>query len=97
MTRSRRKFSAEQKATIVRRHFKDKTAISALAEEYAVQPSQIHQWVALALEQIQRSFEHENLQRRSAKRAEAKLVEIREDRIKRLEEKLAHKNELIAA
>ena len=57
MTRNRRKFTAEQKATIVRRHLKDKTPISSLAEELAIQPTQIYQWVALALEQLDRVFE----------------------------------------
>ncbi len=49
MTKTRRKFTAEQKAAIVRRHLKDKEPISSIAEELSIQPTQIHQWVALAL------------------------------------------------
>ena len=55
MTKSRRKFTASEKAAIVRRHLKGKEAISAIAEELSIQPTQIHQWVALALEQVERA------------------------------------------
>ena len=47
MTKPRRKFTAEQKAEIVRRHLKDKIPISSLAEELALQPTQIYQWLAV--------------------------------------------------
>ncbi len=56
MTKNRRKFTAEQRAEIVRRHLKDKTPISTLAEELSLQPTQIYQWVALALEQLDKLF-----------------------------------------
>jgi transposase-like protein len=52
MTKTRRKFTAEQKSTIVRRHLKDKVPISSIAEELSIQPTQIYQWVASALEQV---------------------------------------------
>ena len=57
MTQSRRKFTAEQKAAIVRRHLKGKESISSIAEELSIQPTQIHQWVATALDQVERAFE----------------------------------------
>ena len=43
MTNSRRKFTAEQKAAIVRRHLKGKQSIATIAEELSIQPTQIHQ------------------------------------------------------
>ena len=49
MTKSRRKFTAELKAAIVRRHLKGKEPISAIAEELSIQPTQIHQWVAMGM------------------------------------------------
>ena len=57
MTKNRRTFPAEQKAEIVRRHLKDKIPVSSLAEELAIQPTQIYQWVAMLLEQAARVFE----------------------------------------
>jgi transposase-like protein len=43
--RTRRHFIPQQEAGIVRRHLAGKEAISALGEEFKVQPSQIHGWV----------------------------------------------------
>lgn len=39
MTNSRRKFTAEQKAAIVRRHLKGKESITTKAEELSIQPN----------------------------------------------------------
>jgi transposase-like protein len=44
MSSSRRRFSPEQKAQIVRRHLANKQAVTALAEEFGLPPSQIHLW-----------------------------------------------------
>jgi len=54
MTKTRRKFTAEQKTAIVRRHLKDKEPISSIAEALSIQPTKIHQWLAMALEQVER-------------------------------------------
>ena len=56
MTKSRRKFTASEKAAIVRRHLKGKEAISAIAEELSIQPTQIHQWVAMVVDQAERAW-----------------------------------------
>ena len=96
MTKTRRKFTAEQKAAIVRRHLKDKVPISSIAEELSIQPTQIHQWVALALEQVERAFEKSARSEKVSQRAEAKINQLKDQRIKKLEEKLIHKNEVIA-
>jgi transposase len=42
MRQSRRHFSASQKAQIVRRHISGKESVSNLADEFGLQPSQIH-------------------------------------------------------
>jgi transposase-like protein len=96
MTRTRRKFTAQEKATIVRRHLKGKESISAIAEELAIQPTQIHQWVAMALEHVEKAFEKTAKSAKAAKLSEAKAQELRERQIKRLQEKIIHKNEVIA-
>ncbi|MBU6173618.1 MAG: transposase [Planctomycetes bacterium] len=96
MTKSRRKFTAEQKAASVRRHLKGKESISSLAEEMSIQPTQIHQWVAMVVDQAERAFEKTAKSEKASKRAETKINELNEQRIKKLEEKLIHKNEVIA-
>lgn len=88
MSRTRRRFTPEQKAQIVRRHVAGKEAVSALAEEFGLQPSQIHAWVNTVLAQADKAFE------RSAENG--RVEKAHERRIERLEAKLANKNEVIA-
>jgi transposase-like protein len=96
MTKSRRKFIAEQKAAIVRRHLKGKEPISAIAEELSIQPTQIHQWVAIVVDQAERAFEKTAKSEKASKMAEAKVAQLKEQQIQKLREKLIHKNEVIA-
>jgi transposase-like protein len=88
MSKTRRHFTAEQKAEIVRRHLAGKEPVSNLADEFGLQPSLIHNWVNLVLAQAERAFDRPTGQRRQAE-AEAQKVA-------RLEAKLANKNEVIA-
>ena len=88
MSSHRRRFTPEQKAQIVRRHLANKESVSALAEEFGLQPSQIHLWVNLLLAQADKAFERSSGNTRADK-AQAQ-------RIQQLEAKLATKNEVIA-
>lgn len=89
MNRTRRHFSAEQKAEVVRRHLAGKQPVSDLADELGVQPSQIHQWVKLVLDQAAKAFE------RSAGAA-GRAEHSKDHEIGRLQAKLAQKNEVIS-
>lgn len=86
--KTRRRFSAEQKAQIVRRHLQGKEAVSKLAEEFHLQPSLIHNWVNQVLAQAARAFE------RSA--GNGRGDRSKDQRIEQLEAKLVNKNEVIA-
>jgi transposase-like protein len=88
MSQTRRSFTAGQKAAIVRRHLADKVPVSDLADEFDVQPSQIHAWVNQVLAQAERAFE------RGAGRSQVDSAKDR--KITQLQEKLAGKNEVIA-
>lgn len=44
-TRSRRQFTTEQKAAILRRHLVDKIPVSDLCNELKLQPSVFYQWL----------------------------------------------------
>ena len=92
MGQKRRSFTAEQKAEVVRRHLKDKVAVSDLADELNIQPSQIHQWVATVLGQLEQAFVGTGHRRKS----NTKVEDAKERQIKRLEEKLQLKNEVIS-
>jgi transposase len=88
-SRTRRHFTAEQKAQAVRRHLSGKTAVSDLADELKIQPSLIHLWVKQVLDQAEKAFE------RSAPGAQ-RGQEAHDRKIAQLESKLAAKNEVIA-
>ena len=88
MSKTRRHFTAEQKAEIVRRHVAGKEPVSNLADEFGLQPSLIHNWVNLVLAQAERAFDRPSGKRRQEE-AEAQKVA-------RLEARLANKNEVIA-
>ena len=88
MSRTRRHFTPEQKAQIVRRHVVGKEPISKLADELGLQPSLIHGWINQVLAQAERAFDRPSGKRRKEE-AEAR-------KIAHLEAKLANKNEVIA-
>jgi transposase len=89
MSQTRRHFSAEQKAQIVRRHLSGKEPVSKLAEEFGLQPSQIHLWVNQVLDQAERAFD------RAAGRP-PREEQLRAQPLERLKSKLLEKNEVIA-
>jgi transposase len=89
LIKSRRNFTAEQKAEIVRRHLSGKEPVSKLAEEFHIQPSQIHTWVKLVLEQAERAFERSPGRHNGAQAKERQKIE-------QLEAKIVQKNEVIA-
>lgn len=52
----RRRFTADLKAEIVKRHLSDKVAISSLCDEYQLQPSVIYGWVKQAVDSLPAVF-----------------------------------------
>jgi transposase-like protein len=91
-SKTRRSFTPLQKAEITRRHLAGKEAVSDLADELGVQPSQIHLWIKQLLDQAERAFERSAGAGRQARRAE----DAKDRRIEQLQAKLAGKNEVIA-
>ena len=87
-SKQRRRFGAEKKALIVRRHLADKVPVSDLADEFGVQPSQIHTWVKQVLDRAEKAFERPDGPRRKEAGKDAKIAQ--------LEEKLTTKNEVIS-
>ena len=88
MSRTRRYFTAEQKAEIVRRHLIGKEPVSNLADEFGLQPSLIHGWINQVMAQAERAFDRPSGRRR--------MEEAKERKIAHLEAKLTNKNEVIA-
>lgn len=93
MSRTRRMFDSSKKAEIVRRHLKDGVPVSQLAQELDVQPSQIHQWINMALTQLETTFERSS---KKPKRSAKSVERFQAKKIQQLEDKLNLKNEVIA-
>jgi transposase len=82
-------FTPAQKADIVRRHLIGKEPVSDLADRFGAQPSQVHNWVRQVLEQAEKAFQ-------VGPGRPIKPDKTKDHRIKQLEAKLIHKNEVIA-
>lgn len=90
--RTRRHFTTEEKAAILRRHLADKTSVADLCDELKLQPSVFYQW----LRQV-----HENLASALTAAAPASAGPSRREKeltakVVRLEERLVKKDSVIA-
>jgi len=89
--KTRRKFTAEQKANIIRRHLKDKVPVSDLCDEYKIQPSVFYTWHRQMLENLASALENGG-RRRPHDALEARLSRENEA----LKAKIAKKDNVIA-
>jgi transposase len=86
MTQQRRRFSAQEKVAILRRHLVEKVPVSDLCDEFHLAPNLFYRWQKEFFENGAAAFEHDN------------GTELRhlKDRVETLQTKLAHKDEVIA-
>ena len=89
--RSRRVFTAEQKATILRRHLGDKVPVSDLCDEYQLAPSLFYLWQKQALEHLTAALQDGRTGRGDTPSASADQA-----RIAALETIIAKKDRIIA-
>ena len=90
MKTNRRKFSAEEKVKILRKHLIEKVPISEVCDQHGIKPTQFYQWQKQFFENGTAAFEKgkDNLKDRQCRNLERK--------ISHLESKLANKDEVIA-
>jgi transposase-like protein len=86
MGRNRRRFSAEEKVRILKRHLVDKEAVSDICEKEGIQPTLFYQWQRQFFENGTAAFE----------RKPAKKKDRAEQKILTLEAKVREKNDVIA-
>jgi transposase-like protein len=84
----RRHFSSQEKATIVKRHLLEGTPISALCDEFQIGPTLFYQWQRLLFENAHLAFDN-------GRKPKAAL-DSKDEKIDKLEAKLARKNEVMA-
>jgi transposase-like protein len=85
MKRKNKKYSAEQKVSIIRKHLLEKEPISKLCDDYGIQPTVFYRWQKELFENGTSAFE------KSASRHEQKM----KDRIETLQAKLRKKDEVL--
>ena len=87
--RTRRSYSAEFKATVVRRHLMDNVPVGDLCDEYNLKPSVFYVWKRQVMDNLElvltRGSKDEDRERRALEREIAKL-----------RERLSHKDGVIA-
>jgi transposase len=88
---TRRQFTPEEKATILRRHLVDKVPVSDLCDEYAIQPTLFYLWQRQAFEHLGNALQDGRTQRGVAQAGAAERA-----RVAALEAKLAKKDAVIA-
>ena len=86
MTRQRRRFSAQEKVAILRRHLLDRVPVSDLCDEHNLAPNLFYRWHKGFFENGTAAFERDN----------GSELRHLEDRGEALQTKLARKDEVIA-
>ena len=86
MTQTRRKFSAQEKVALLRRHLVEKVPVSDLCDECHLAPNVFYRWQKEFFENGAAAFEHGN----------GSEVRRLQDENEALRTKLAHKDEVIA-
>ncbi len=87
----RREFTADEKATILRRHLADKVSVSDLCDEYHIQPTLFYLWQRQAFEHLSAA-----LQDGCTRRGQTQTASADRARVTALEAKLARKDTVIA-
>jgi transposase-like protein len=85
---TRRHFSPQEKATIVKRHLVEGAAVSALCDEFQINPTLFYQWQRQLFENAHLAFDNG---RKSKAQDDGNLKKIEQ-----LEAKLVRKNEVMA-
>ncbi len=87
MGKNRRKFTAEQKAAILREHLIEKISVADLCDKHGLQPTVFYRWQKEMMENLVGLFERRDRASKSQK-SEAQIAALRE--------KLARKDAIIA-
>ena len=88
MTKTKRRFEAQDKAAIVRRHLIDKVAVSDLCDEYQLQPTQFYRWQKQLFDNAAAAFDRPGIK--------LKKDNTKDRKIAALEAKIQLKNEVVA-
>ena len=89
MTRSRRTFTAQEKAAVVKRYLVDKIPVSDLCDELGLQPTPVYQWQKQLFDNADAAFARPGRKRKPDDRKDKEIAA--------LEAKILQKNEVFAS
>jgi transposase-like protein len=92
LSRTRRQFTTEEKAAILRRHLVDKTPVADICDELKLQPSLFYQWLRQVHENLAGALIASNPAASDPSKREKELAA----KVAYLEERLAKKDSVIA-
>ncbi len=87
MPNSRKQYSPSEKAVILREHLIDRVPVSDVCEKHGIHPTLFYQWQKTLFENIPSLFD----------RKAGKPVKANNSQIDALQQKLTHKDKVIAA
>ncbi len=90
MKMTRRKFSAGEKVTILRKHLIEKVSISEVCDQHGIKPTQFYQWQKLFFENGTAAFE------KGKGNPKDKQCRNLQKKVSHLESRIASKDEVIA-
>ena len=86
--RSRRHFSPQEKAAIVKRHLLEGVPVSTLCDQFQINPTLFYQWQRVLFENAHVAFDN-------GRKSKAQ-VDAKDQKIETLQAKLCRKNEVMA-
>ena len=86
MSKKRKNYTPEEKATILKKHLLEKVAVSDLCDQYGLHPTVFHRWMKEFFENAALAFQKQRDTR--TKKLEKKVTQ--------LEGKLSQKNEVLS-
>jgi transposase len=84
-TKTRNHYNPEERVSILKKHLVDKVPVSAICDEYRLQPTVFYRWQKEFFENGAVAFKHER-----------RRDDVQTSKIKALEAKLQRKNEVMA-
>ena len=86
MSKKRKNYTPEEKATILKKHLLEKVAVSDLCDHYGLHPTVFHRWMKEFFENAPLAFQ---------KQSDARTKKL-EKKVAQLEGKLSQKNEVLS-
>jgi len=86
MSRTRKNYTPEEKVAVLKRHLVEKVPVSDLCDESGLNPTVFYGWQKLLFENGAAAFQ----------KTRGRPVDRRDEKIEKLEAKLAQKNEVLA-